>query len=61
MKREFYLSTQAKSKNFVIKHTEYDDYMIKKYDENGDIEDTLFFTRDELYNLFLLLSKEATQ
>ena len=65
MAREFTLVSKAPN---LIKHSDGsfmitpigdDEYMLKRYDHNGDIENTLFFTQQELKCLFLLLSREA--
>jgi len=45
--------------SFMIKPIGDDEYMLKRYDHNGDIENTLFFTHQELRCLFLLLSREV--
>lgn len=34
-------------------------YTIRQYNEDGDIEDTIHFTKCQLKGLFLLLSKEV--
>ena len=66
MAREFMLTSKVPNSikhsegSFIIKPIDANEYVLKKYDRNGHIENTLFFTYQELKYLFLLLSREAS-
>lgn len=57
--REFYLSAQIKNDSFILKHTEHDDYVLFQLNDDRKIENTLFYSRKQLEDLFHIISKEV--
>lgn len=57
--REFYLSAQVKNDSFILKHIEYNDYVLFQLNNDRKIENTLFFSRKQLEDLFCIISKKV--